>query len=565
MALNFNMPSWQRQPRHQRSDVIGDIGSIGEMLLKARRAQQEQEAHRAALIRGEADSKRADANLQQFTRQNDLNARNQDRQDRIGKAEALAKAKGMAPEQAAEYLKAFGYDTNLETYGGQPTLGAPKYQQVAPGTNQGFELSARPSDTELLRPELEGLARGWAGAAVSGDAPEPLRQKTNAMGQRLDAMGQQAEPTAGRVEGNFLDALDEVATPAQRDVVAPGKQYRRLSVDGRTYMDEGADEQRARAEQERVSGIANQALEVPYAKVASAMVQSGVPPKDAYTQALKLQMEDAEAKRLADRQAHSDAMREKGWDKAMQRTLAGRNNVTPGQESSATTTVLGAIRSDVDKFTDQQGYGTITKDLTEAQKALKGIESGNAKTIQSALFGYGKATAGVGSFTQAEQDAIINRTGSTWDQIANKLSLGLQGDYSDDVVQVFRAALEVKRDMATQQLKDAQGAYRSKFRQGTAYQNVQRNVIDEEKALFGRYGLPVEDDEGAQGISYGTPTQQKAAAKARANTPKPAKADPNADSAKMLKLAPADRDAVKWARANPGDPRSAAILQANGF
>lgn len=250
---------------------------------------------------------------------------------------------------------------------------------------------------------------------------------------------------------------------------------------------------------------------------AAQLAAAGVP-QDLIVKALLDEQEKARAlqERRTDREGEHAFILERDKTQnaeALKRAyaIASQRGSNPAQEAAAAGTVLGGIRGDIKAFQDANAYDKVTAELNSSDAALTAIKSGNEKAIQNALFGYGKSTAGVGSFTASEQDAILNRTGGTWNQIAQKIGLALNGTYDPEILKVFEQAMQVKRESALGQLKSMQGAYNEKFRKGMAYQNVAQNVADEERGMFGRW-LPVEAaPTGAGGVSYGTPSNVKEA------------------------------------------------------
>lgn len=209
-------------------------------------------------------------------------------------------------------------------------------------------------------------------------------------------------------------------------------------------------------------------------------------------------------------QKEREAAASRGRHEAARLGFGKTTIVQPNQEATGAGQVLTGLRSDLKEWTEQSGYERVAKELSASARTLKAIESGNPKLVQQAIFAYGKETAGVGSFTRDEQDAIINRTGGTWEQVVNAFNQAKEGVYSPETIKIFRDAMAIKAQSSRGELEQIHGSFQNKFRAGTAYQNVQQNMFDEEKTLFGRYGIsPTPLGDGAGGVSYATPSMAK--------------------------------------------------------
>lgn len=542
----------------QLPNGLGIAGGLDRMRESLRRAQ-EMEWRRA-------EQEREDALLaEQKKRQGDM-----DFQQAYIQASALAEKGDIEGAKMLLSPYVHGMRTvdkdkplELDLGAGPGTQARPAQPQQQPVANPA--IPAQPDYAKMygFPAEVEGEA-GVGMPPVPGQQPRPPVQGGSALPDTVEFQGQQLPIPPGATPDQV-----KMRAAIQQEKVQNQVRARKLlefQRGGQSFtFDPMAREiqarERATAVREQNALAFDQAMQgadpmtLKYAAEIRPMVAMSaepVDPQDIMNYVRQRAQQDAQTQAAAAKDAEGlrrwNAERE--WDREkFERGEAGKDRRAamvatrqandPYKEASATTTTLGGIRGEVKDFLAAHPYEKTAANLSDYTASLRAIESGNDKLIQDAIFKYGKAVAGVGSFTQQEQEAIINRTGGTIEQLKNRLAQIEAGKYTPETVATFREALKVKAEGERRQMAAIQQAYRAKFRQGYAFQGVQRNVADEEQSLFGRYGLAVEpppDDAG--GVSYGTPgvkrerektrDEKRAAAKKEADRgmPFPRDADP---------------------------------------
>jgi hypothetical protein len=483
------------------------------------------------------------------------------RQGMMDRQAALAKASELWQQGDREGAKAI-----MAPYGGQveqyqtdtPKEWAPKLNQgeidfadTLPMDRPGGPVAPQPQAPPKPDPvnfSFGGYTPPPDGSERAGDAELGglMAKATNPLVAAAQAQAQQNKIMAQRLTGKFDDGTAWSIDPDQ------GKREGMARADKAFYDASGEDTDEADQIREQY----------PQLRATYAAAGQDIDPKGVFAQFRS----DAAGKRAeagADRRESeriaADERRNAEWDRRFPQIEAGKNGrvamggakrniVTPNQREDNERADVGAFENAATKWEKANNVGKLTDDFDTFTKMKANVDNYKHQRdtvgLKGALYGAARYITGPGVLTAQEYGNTVTNTAGWSAALETKIRNGLQGEISPDEY----AALEKFVDNANQTIRARAIRAIRTFDTKHANSRYMRTVPDEvagyRDALIGRFGLNPEE--------VGAPPAPKVKGGAQAPT---AKAAPSAT----------DQAAVEWARANPKDPRAAAILKANGM
>lgn len=548
---------WATLQPSQAPQILGDIGDTLVNAARARKADEQKAAEMllqkqrldADKLRMQAEEHRAAAE-ERRAQVSEQRARDTDeRAKKIEAAQFVAQAPGMLDPQAAGYnpsqFQALGQIHGISAELQQPQLPAnPGQPGAAP------QEPAQPMAGPIPSPQDRQLSAMQPGSLTSPQAPRGQDAVTEDMKQQAERDQYQqalaAHPDLVKAHAAQVDQFKAYQTAKQQADASPA--YNIHTPFGDSQLDFAGRHQQQAARQQAQQQATEQAYGPEYAKIAAMAQKMGITDPNALSGMLN-KAHEADQKRAEQEKLRADSNAEK-------EKLAQAYQMTAGQKFAVGMTGAnsrGATAQHADaRQALTQFHADIAKDaaviekeyktpFVESQKALRMIDSqpNNPEAWIAARDAFVTAVSH-GKVTKAQYDQAASHGAPAFDklnQLFESVTTGLPS--------------ETQR----KNLRDATAAINAVAKQG---------LQGKDREFATTYG---EDPLVAGGDKTATGTYERHRKRLFGETeePKAKPANPLAAAAKVSQLKPQDKEAVQWAKANPADPRSKAILERNGL
>jgi hypothetical protein len=217
---------------------------------------------------------------------------------------------------------------------------------------------------------------------------------------------------------------------------------------------------------------------------------------------------------------------------------------------------MSTLRQELKDWRARNTFDVDSKTNRRLQTAMGNLTSGNAMQQREAAESLVSIFKGGGQVTKASQDLLLKHLGGIVGDAQSWLEGLSSGHYGSRELGVLKEAANSALDEQKSRMQETYQSAVDDFGPGSAYENMGGNVNHEIKSHFRQFGLDVPDiySNGAPKVTLGSGSR-----------PTPKKTNPIVKAKKTQNLAAPDKAAVDWANSNPNDPRSAAILRANGL
>lgn len=189
----------------------------------------------------------------------------------------------------------------------------------------------------------------------------------------------------------------------------------------------------------------------------------------------------------------------------MKRQGGGGKPPTDVQLATAARGDMAALRQDVNDWQKDSDYQTVHNQARALNEAKALLTSKNALNETAARFNIGRKIAGPGSFTEGEQKNIIGSVSGRYGTYEATVQKFIDGSMGESDRRVFLEAVTKQLEYNTKTLgPQLEQNFRDRFMtDGSGYEGMQKNVINQYNRLFSPFQIEKMSTDGSSGAVLG--------------------------------------------------------------